>query len=634
MIRFLVSWFLLVLGLCAQRIELANYSQFRFRGWKTVTVDVPPPFRAGSQDGVRYVVGRPIGVDVHSVDLFVDLAPVSGKSIDLTASLAEPFALAPLPVDPMAFWGGPCTLNGAPMRLLKLEPDGAAYSAHFQARSGALLLVDLFVRWWPDQPAWAGGEVIVTASNSGVPDMSQKVAALVLAFGDALVFQPGAGFTGQIVKPGTQFADGQAQAKPLSLLWMRHMQEPDAWASSRAFADLSIGGVGISRLWPDGNPIYAPSFNPAAWAAPKFAPAFKALHTWDAAVVGPSRRAADTGAQEDQVFVRGEALLPHGVGCEIVAYLSGLKLANRPCHFFDPSGAPVLPETHPQLNIWSGRPHWSVTMSPDRLGKPRSLTSTETSGWEGPDREHWLYNTPVAAARLTGSRALQWVLSQQARLFLLQETTDRRLSTSHSDAARSIGWTAILAVHLWQNLEDRDLAKRVADRWRQRVELIYWPELSVKPGDIWDPRLDPRIGTGWTWMPWQQSVGAWGLDLAGRVLGSPRARELALRGATACLNHAWVRVEGVPGWRCATYVPWTHNGKPATAPYEPVPAAYWTAATVGNQYWEPTWHLLAIELLRRRQAADSGKVATIWESLRAQVRAGEPTSWIPPGTDW
>ena len=57
MIRFLVSLFVLAIGLCAQRIELANYSQFRFRGWKTVTVDVPPPFRAAGAGWVAAAAG-------------------------------------------------------------------------------------------------------------------------------------------------------------------------------------------------------------------------------------------------------------------------------------------------------------------------------------------------------------------------------------------------------------------------------------------------------------------------------------------------------------------------------------------------------------------------------------------------
>ena len=79
------------------------------------------------------------------------------------------------------------------------------------------------------------------------------------------------------------------------------------------------------------------------------------------------------------------------------------------------------------------------------------------------------------------------------------------------------------------------------------MRLVYIPKLAGKPGDIWDPRADDRIrweiGLSWVqgWMPEQQSVGCYGLDLACELVGPPEGRELALRGAHAVLQRAfWV----------------------------------------------------------------------------------------------
>ena len=47
-----------------------------------------------------------------------------------------------------------------------------------------------------------------------------------------------------------------------------------------------------------------------------------------------------------------------------------------------------------------------------------------------------------------------------------------------------------------------------------------WLASKLPLSGAWDIRVDDsRLGTGAWWMPWQQAIGAYGLDLACRVLG-------------------------------------------------------------------------------------------------------------------
>jgi hypothetical protein len=81
----------------------------------------------------------------------------------------------------------------------------------------------------------------------------------------------------------------------------------------------------------------------------------------------------------------------------LARYYAALGQLRRPCH---------------HLEDQAGR---------DQLGKPRQPTLSETHGWLGPDREHWLQNTVAIALRITGGPALEWEMAAQARLFWWHE---------------------------------------------------------------------------------------------------------------------------------------------------------------------------------------------------------------------
>jgi len=600
---------LLSLPCFAQVVHVANYTGSEFDGWKRATIDVAPPHPAGTVGDVRYVLGRAVGNDARVIDLHLHLDPGEVRSIDLSRAVATPFKIGKLPVDPLAFFGEP-SLAGIPFRLVSAAPDGAAWVARMRARKAPLLCTDLWVRWYPDQPSWATGEAVVTASHPGSAEMVATVPDdFEIRFGDAEVL----GFD---LAAGDTIGDGQARSFPLTFIWTQHMTSAKDWSCAAAAASLGICANGISKLWPDGNP--QPVADPLTWTRRNWAGAAARLRGWETGSLGVNKRSADTGAQEDQVFVGGECVGAASLGAETVRYLVAMGQSRQPCHHLEVNGDLLFLDQHPKLVMWNARPHYLRTVSFDQLGKTRTQTELETHGWSGPDREHWLINTLAIAYRLTGSEALQWQLEAHARVFWFQETTDPRLSTSNFSTERAVGWAGIAAVHLWRSLENRELATKIQQRWQDRVRMVYIPKLSIKPQDIWLPREDARLmnDTGWVplnWMPYQQAVGAWGLDYACRLIGPPAGRELALKGAKATLR-AWQTMED------STWKPWAYRGFSAAG--DPVPFVERAGAHFGEGVW--VWMMLGVATVLDHEPQNA-QARAIWAQ---SSRAADP-KWIP-----
>lgn len=543
-------------------VRLANYSNTPFSGWIRRTIDVLPPHPAGElrfglfARRARYVVGRRVGRSTWIVDLWLEqLDRDEEVSFDLHGFDAWQFGLPPAKPNPVAFFGGMPTVNGVQLQLREAKQDGAGMSLRFAARLPGLLHVEFWCLWRPDEPGLVHGEVVVCAANPASTNVVESTPDLRLSWGDALVHVPGAGWGTPIV-PATWFADGAARGVPITLVWPRNFA--GEWLAMVAAVNRSTCGTGLQQLLPFGNPRLPVGFDGKAWTTGLYAESLRRLHTWEPAMLGPNMRSSDTGAQEDQVFVRGEVFDSRGLGAEEVAYFAALKLLARPCHHLLEDGSIADPRTAvPILRYWDGYAFGNPVVNPYGLfGKPRTPSLEESHGWSGPDVEHWLINTLAAAARYTGSHALQWELRNQAHVYFGQQTTNPGWSTSQPWASRAVGWEAIAAVRLFECLEDRSLAARVVAHWGSRWSDVIWP--AYGENEIVDIRVDDsRLGPGAWWMPWQQSVAAYGLDLAGQWLAVPGARVCALRLAKAVLQHAWAKI----------------NGRWCTAPVAPVPSA-------------------------------------------------------------
>jgi hypothetical protein len=610
---FLLTLLTLAASLAAQVVRVTNYSPSPYAGWKQVTVDVRPPHAAGTAaDGTTYVLGRQVGLDTWVLDLRVDLRSGEARTWDLSTSQPTTFRRAPLPADPAAHFGGPATFAGAPLSWVSIKPDGAAYLAELRGRVGPMLCALLWLRWYPDQPGWCSGEVLLIASNSAVPDMGATIPPDArLRVGDAMVVLPGAGFGSPVMAAGDRLADGQGRAVPVVLVWPRHLQRASEWGSAGAAAELGVAGVGIRQLTATGNPRLPAGFSALAWSRANLRESFRRLHTWDWCVFGPAARSNDTGSHAETVFTCAEPLQPDGVGCELVHYASALKLAERPCHHLEPDGSPLDVTRHAQrLLLWDMRAHWHEGVSPDRLGKPRTLDISETHGRWGADVEHWFQFTLTAAARYRDSPALQYLLATQARNYPLQWTTTPGWATSQPYAARAVGWEASMVVALDRQLEDRALAAATVAHWRDRWRLVLRPALAGR--DWWDVRVgDPRLGPGEWVIAWQQAVGAYFLDVAGEVLGVPEAREVALRGARTVLREAWA--QGPDGqWRAREQLPVRPDGQLG-----------------GTGDWRYYGMALAPATVLRHDPNDA-KARAIWTVLVRDARTVWETRWLAP----
>lgn len=531
---------------CTARV--ANFAGARFVGWHRVNVEgTPTPAVGRTASGIDYVVGRATGASTVAVDLWLDLQPGQELVVDFAGASSRSWTL-PLPPDPVAHFGGDLTFCGQPMAFLTLQPDGAAWSALFRARSGRMLVCDLWARFYPQDPSVVHAEAFVVASNPAVPDMGEQLQQPAqLAWGDAVQVLPGRPFNAPVVAAGEYLADGQGRVVPLLFVWLRHVQTVEQFGSRLAQAQLGVCGHGVRQLLHTGTPAMPPTFSARAWARDNVGEAARRLTTWDWLLFGPSARSGDTGGQEEQVFSRGEPLRPDGVGAELVVYLSACKLAERPCHYREVDGSPLLPEKHtsPRLVLWDMRPHWHTGVSPDRLGKPRDLSVEEAHGRLGADVEHWLQFTLCAANRYTGRPAIQHLLEVQARNYRLQWTVTPGWSTTQPYAARAIGWEAAMAVAFSRELSDVVLRQQSEQHWLQRWSGVIRPWLDANP-DYWDTRNnDPRLGPGLWWMPWQQSVGAYFLDVAGERWGNASMRSASLRAARRVVAEAWVQRDGV-----------------------------------------------------------------------------------------
>lgn len=583
-------------------VHLSNLGDKPFSGWFRTTVDKCPSKTSGKTGNFRYLIGRKFGSSTWTCDVFVpELRPKESANIDLEAAefVARPTMAPP---DLTLFQGAP-SLNGWFLSLESTTEDGAGFVVEARATVAPLLQARFWFLWRPEEPGIMHGECVLTASNGASPDVFQTVSDLKFQWGDASMHLPGRGWTDTLLAH-TSFASGMCRAIPFTLIWMRLVTAETFQAAQGAVLG-SMAGQGVSRLLPGGNPRTAFGFNSDTWIMENYPSCRDALHSWAAPSIGPAKRSADAGAQEDQLFVRGE---PNGA---VVAYFAALSGMKRPCHYLEADGSQADPVNHPDCVFWAGKPHWHRGVSPDQLGKPRQPTDDECFGWGGPDREHWLINTLAAAARLTGSYALQWELEQQARLFLFSETVPSMKpgwSTNGTDAARSVGYAGILVTHLWHCLENRALAERVVARWHKRVVEVYSVQLGNRTDDIWDRRRDdPRLGAGDWWMPWQQALGAYGLHLACTEVGPIEGLELAVRGARAVLERGWKFdrdrgewVTGSQGYPLAGEVVWNNEFR-----YFGMPLA---AATV-------------------LRAGEDPRARAIWDQL---VAGPGSRTWLPP----
>jgi hypothetical protein len=622
-------------------VRLKNHSPYTYRGWIRRVVDESPPQDAAQLSRARYRVGRPIGLAGWIVDLHVALDPGEGLHVDLAEPPAADVAIPHprIPPDwqnrlgrPVIFdqeiglaWPRP-NVSG----FLPIVHDGAAVLVHFRERIAPMLVADLWVHYYDGQ-GWAPAELVVTCSNGSIPDMGAVIPEnLHLTFGKAEVHVPGRALGLPLMERGETMADGQARSWPLLLVWRDELRDHNDWNSVAAWP--WIGACGVSRVGYLGALAPPAGWDAKTWILRNHGPQVARMHSWVEGPLGVAATSTQTGSTEDHGWVKGqEALHPDGIGAEVLRYYAALGQSRRPCHHLEADGSPLSLTAHPNLVMWQSRAHWHPQVSPDQLGKLRALSFGESGGWSGPDRQHWLIHTLASSVQVLGSPALQWQLEHAARAFLFGETVNPRLSTSGTDASRSAGFTGMVVCWLDLLLEDRALARMVTDRWRERVLRVYAPgwarSTTVK---AWDVSNDPRIlaEIGYThargWMPYQQALGAYGLEVACARLDIQEGRALALEGARAVVDYGYTQAPD-GRWLEWDMLGWEESGEPLA------PASYVERAGAHRSGMFRHWAFPLASWVVLRHEPQHARALAIWGQLLAEVEAAASLrDWMPP----
>jgi hypothetical protein len=458
--------------------------------------------------------------------------------------------------------------------------DGVFASLHLRTHdfSG---WVDVWLEWSPLQPYVATGIMTITHGREDSQELAwidqERDVLARLRVGNGIVVP----YLPKQTGPWRAF-DGQTRRIPFAVFWPGLARDAGEWINAALVANQQIRGHGIGKLWPVGNPHPTPRpWKPVDWMRRHHAEAKMSLALDDGwPSIGPAKQSGVTGAQEDQIFHPGsEAMRPDGIGCELVRWLAAHNQAKRDGAYLDQRGEHIGPESG--VRLWDGIIDFRFTPEAARRGKTRQRTLQDSLGMQGPDTQHWLINTKVAAARLTGCPVLQKDLEGEVQRYLMTRSRDPRSAQSATFSAREWGYECWNVVLLHENLRNRGMAWTVFWHLSHRMDLRLEP-LALAGADLIHTFTDDRrLGDGeWT-ICWQDAWAAYGIDVACDVLfgegTGDQLRQFARRIAERVWWSAWRKVGDQ--WQVAPALPTSYA--PGLDTEQPVLASGWVYEDAG-----------------------------------------------------
>ena len=514
------------------KLQLSNDSAQPFYGWLRTNVDILPTFRGGGHESANWMLGTKSGADTWNLDVFTVLQPGERKIIDLNEGSEALRNIPPIADDPNFLGGIPVSICGVPMERLSCVVNGAGYDVHYRAKVGRTLNVDLWVKTWPEQPAWCPFEVGIDASDPTVQDVAENIPQeLRLRFGDAEVLIPGLPDNAPMMQVNDWLADAQPRLLAGVLYWDRH---DTGWelANARAYADQLVQCNGLAKLYHHGNVGAPAGFDGKAWTKAMLPDVIRVSHNWDISPMDPNVVSQTTGAQGAQAFTLIED--PSMIG---PVYLAGLDVSYPMCPL-EADGSQLDYKAHEGLRMSDGRVNRQLP-SRDNLGKNNEPSSYDCHGYKGPGYEWYFDFTAWAAARLKGTPATQWVLQAHARLLMFTlptaSTPDNWLPPN-----RGVGWWAFTVAELYRGLKDRELAEALKARFIETFTSLILPRMGTADG-WWSWRDDALGGTPQNPVAivWQCSVLSLGLRWAGDALSHDGMIHLATSIAEDYIARAW-----------------------------------------------------------------------------------------------
>ncbi|MBL8728164.1 MAG: hypothetical protein JNM25_07025 [Planctomycetes bacterium] len=594
-----------------------------------------------------------------------ELAPLQERALDLVPGPGPELPtgdvdLPPAQIEFVVTQGG-TTTRAEPVPVAELEANALRRVQLRRVRIGTTGLVgELIVTAWRDQPH-AAIDVAVFCSDPSTPRMQCGVDEVAVeSRGMAIVLRhPGrlgvrqqttAQGSRNVLLQNTQIGDGQGIRRTGALVPPLHGDGGLADSTSLAACVAPVLGA---TSWRDSGAFgpfgHVPEMPP--WLrGPQLRAHFARRHRafvdserpgGDPFAVGNhglDRMAGQTGDQGDFGTVKLSTVAASGLPSFLLEVEAAmLQEGCRPVHCFEADGSPVEPADHPQWVVWSGRTHWHPGVSPDRLGKDTSLPAFDNHGWTGKDREHWSSNFLGAFAQLTGAHWARLELANEVRLYLAGQTTDPRLTTSGSGAARGAGRTELAAAWMWLATGD----ERLRQRMNERLELVYYPQWAGR--ELGQDRVrtlsvclpDDRLlqGKFSYWNPWQDAIAAVGFGAAFGVTGNPRARELAEQVALNVVRYGWLltptECEIAIAMRWQDGVPLTEEQRMSGDPT----VLHWAYGTAYSEWSVAACEIARVAALARGDEALAQRAATIQERLRARRRQPPAGPWDFGGID-
>lgn len=435
--------------------------------------------------------------------------------------------------------------------------------------------------------------------------------------------------------PGGRWGDGQAIEARGVIVW------PGIdLSTARALSELPV--LAVATTWPESGAL-----GPWGWVPDPPDP-FGSDEALARAVVdwrlqprgsrwwgpphGLNPSTTDTGAQADFGTVK-LIDVAHGWPWRIYSVGRSITLeAHRPHHLMYVDGSPVAYSTRPAVWLWHARPF----SGGDLLGKSRVMSTADVrrsprgQAWWGPDWEHDSANYLALYTALTADRAAMRECHQRAEVCLgTYRVRSGQVYLDSLGAPRAVGRSLLTMAQLYLVTGRTDLLERMNDR----VDLVVAPRwkggqvsgpvkpLGVRGGeprsDLWKlfPVGDPRRAQANTWpftMPWQDALGAVGLDACAMVTGNANARRIADAVARSVVAHGFYRDASC--WHAVKSRKWEPDGQIGSPVYQ-VP-------------YDPygTWMMGAVQIARRADLArDPGADVSRHDAILARWRDSQ--SW-------
>lgn len=578
--------------------------------WRRTVVEQRPSWKAATlADGTRVVIGNPVGIAGHHVDVWHadDIEPGQRVALDLstvpasaTTDRYEPVLPRAATTDPVGYFGLP-TLCGVPLGFDSLVPNGAGFDVRLFARLGAFAL-SMRLTVYPGQDEYPA-DVRVLHSGALNPQASAELPV-------ALVDANGA----TVLPAGMRFAHG------MSITLRGVYKRGRGWE----WRDAGVWALGRDRIGWLGT-AYPGSFRGLGAIADIAASLRQTRNTWQQAYGSIPANAGQSGAIGEQGFHAGfEPVLLQDPAALVAIADHGAQHAKRPCHYSRADGTPMDLE-RAGFAFWNGQP-WTAVGAGRTWPLPHITHESTPGNWYGPDLEHLLLNHLAADVEYRGSAMAQEELTFQAHQWLASQTTNPAWSSSHHYISRALGWNSLAACHFYRLLNDRELAERIRVRCLERMRMHrerwgvqLWDVREMPPNH---PELDSRDSPFFCFMQ-QMAVGVFGAYVAAEMFGDASLQAWAGEAAELCVAQAWD----------ANGTVWERIGLRSHAEPHP-PASYVqrrTAWTTGD--YTQNWTPLALWVACKHNPANERARTLYARTLDARLSMNLPAEvvrWLPP----